>query len=246
MASRLTEESIMDSRTFVAFRRTLAAAASRRGVLAGLTGGLLATGLVSLPNDDADAKRKGKGRNKRNKNKNNGNNRNKNKNKNKKAKTRLVAYCSGAGEEEAALTAGEVRVAQTFTAIRSGELVKATIPVTSEADTETNFVLQVSPLDGEGFPTDEVLAESTTRIDAPPDVTDLNFELEFDFANPSSVEAGVDYALVLSRPTGFEFVWRAELGNPCGGGIFVSRDPEEPFEVFSEDADLLFETFVRS
>ncbi len=233
----------MDSRTFVAFRRSLAAAASRRGVLAGLTGGLLATGLVSLPNDDADAKRKGKGRNKRNKNKNNGNNRNKNKNKNKKAKTRLDANCSGAGEEEAAHTAGEVRVAQTFTAIRSGELVKATIPVTSELDTETNFVLQVSPLDSEGVPTDEVLAEATDRIGRAPAAVDV---LEFNFADPSSLEAGVDYALVLSRPTGFEFIWRADLDNLCGGRVFVSRNREEPFQEFSGVVDLLFETFVRS
>jgi hypothetical protein len=241
MKSRLAEELSMDSRTFVAFRRSLAAAASRRDVLAGLTGGLLAASIFSLA-DDAAARRKGKGRNKRNKNRNNG----KNNNKNKKAKIRLDATCSGAGEKGATHPAGEVRVAQTFTANRSGTLVKATIPVTSELDTETSFVLQLSPLDGEGFPTIEVLAESTTRIDAPPDVVDLNFELEFDFANPSSVEAGVAYALVLSRPTGFEFVWRAELGNPCGGRVFVSRDPEDPFEVFSEDADLLFETFVKS
>jgi hypothetical protein len=236
----------MDSRTFVALRRSLVAAASRRGVLSGLTGGLLATGIFSLA-DDAEARRKGNGRNKRNKNKNRNNGKNKNnKNENKKAKTRLDATCSGAGEEEAAHTAGEVRVAQTFTAIRRGELVKATIPVTSELDTETNFVLQLSPLDGEGIPTDEVLAESTTRIDAPPDVSDLNFVLEFDFADPFSVEAGVDYALVLSRPTGFEFVWRADLDNLCGGRVFVSRNPEETFQEFSGVVDLLFETFVRS
>jgi hypothetical protein len=242
MKSRLAEESTMDSRTFVAFRRSLVEAASRRGVLVGLTGGVLATGIVSLA-DDAEARRKGKRRNKRNNNKNKNNGKNKNNNKNKKAKIRLDATCPGAGEKGATHPAGEVRIAQTFTATRSGTLVKATIPVTSEADTETNFVLQVSPLDGEGAPTDEVLAEATVRIGRAPAAIDV---LEFDFADPASVEVGVDYALVMSRPTGFEFVWRAELGNPCDGRVFVSADSEDPFEIFSEDADLLFETFVKS
>lgn len=222
----------MDSRTFVAFRRSLAAAASRRGLLAGLAGVLLATGIVNS-DEDAEAKKR-KRRNKR---------KNRNKKTNEKPKTRLDANCSGAGEEEAAHTAGEVRVAQTFTAIRSGELVKATIPVTSELDTETNFVLQVSPLDSEGVPTDEVLAEATDRIGRASVAVDV---LEFNFADPSSLEAGVDYALVLSRPTGFEFIWRADLDNLCGGRVFVSRNPEEPFQEFSGVVDLLFETFVRS
>jgi hypothetical protein len=139
--------------------------------------------------------------------------------------------------------AGEVRLAQTFTAIRSGALVKVTLPLTNELDTAGDVELRLSPVDSSGLPTNEVLAKTSSTLDT---ASDEIAELEFSFADPISVQAGVDYALVLSRPAGDEFVWHGDEEGPCSGIVAFSLDQTAPFQGFGVDVNLGLTTFVRS
>jgi hypothetical protein len=220
----------MDARTFIAFRSSLT---SRRGALAHLGGGLLGAQALLLGNVDAEARKHRQQRKRKNRRQNKRNN----------AKTRLDATCAGSGATGVRHPAGEVRVAQTFTTRRSGPLVKATLPITNISGGAGEFVLRLSPVDSSGLPTNEVLAEATAAGDHP---LDAEVELEFAFADPFSVKAGNDYALVLTRRSADSFVWRADEGNPCAGAISFSPDQTAPFQDFNEDVDFVFATFVRS
>jgi hypothetical protein len=219
----------MEATRMDALLHTLKSVASRRGLIAGLTGGVLS--LPRVGREDADAS-KGKRKKRR-----------KNKSKRNKAKTRHDATCPGTGESSVRHAAGDRRLAQTFTAIRSGPLVKATLLITDLRNPAGDFVLRLSPVDDSGFPTNELLAESTTALGTS---SDEDVELEFAFADPFAVEAGVDYALVLARPVGDAFRWRGDLGNPCSGTVSFSLDQTGPFQSFNDDFDFIFATFVKS
>lgn len=210
---------------------SLKSALSRRGVLAGLTGGLLATGFVIRDEDDAEAKKKGK-RRKRGKNK---------KDKNK-PKIRVDATCPTSGGSGSS-NDGNVRFAQTFTALASGPLVKAELLVEKEAGSTGDFILRLSVVDGSGFPTNDVLAVSVAADASVPDGVST---VTFSFASPATVVAGTEYALVLTRPGGDFIGAFGQTGNPCAGQRFFSPDQKQPFQLDSSGFDLGFTTFVRS
>jgi hypothetical protein len=212
--------------------QSLKSAISRRGLLAGLSGGLLATRSAAHGGDEAAARKRRKRRKKRKRSDK------------KRAVTRADASCPGpsAGIIPIA-SSGEFRFAQTFTAGRSGELVRAEIEILRNTATAGDFILRLAPLDSEGVPTNTVLAESSVRgAEAPEDPATVSFS----FADPASVEAGITYALVLTRPGGDRFGWAVEAAAGCPGERFRSVDQSAPFETQGSGLGFVFTTFVRS
>jgi hypothetical protein len=229
----------MDTTHLAALRRSLAAAASRRGLLAGLSGGVFASGLFGPGVDDVAAKRSGDRRRKRKRQA-----RRKRRKGQNQPVTRVDATCAGS-EVGVLVTATEnERLAQTFTALASGPLVRAEVLINKPADSVGAFVLRLSPVaqSGEVFPpTNDVLAETSIANDAVPEGESV---VAFAFANPFSVIAGTTYGLVLTRPGGESFAWVGGEGNPCAGASFASQDQTGSF--IDLGADLIFTTFVRS
>jgi hypothetical protein len=214
----------MCSDHFTALRHRLASASSRRGLLGGLAAGLLMADPVG-----AAAKRKVK-RKKRNKKKD-------------RIRTRADALCAESTGSSVALPSPDARVAQTFTAIRSGTLVRVEVEISNSAGTVGDYFLQVAPVDAFGVPTNEVLADAAVASEAVPDGIS---RVDFPFPQPPKVVAGDRYAVVLSRPeVGPQ--WSGRSGDGCPGGrAFVSDDLTAPFRSLSLSFDFIFTTFVRS
>jgi hypothetical protein len=231
MSEVTDEEFPMETPRLAALTRFFSVAASRRGMLAGLTGGLLATGVISLDEDDAEARKKDKRRKKR-------------KNKNTKPKAKVDAFCAGlTGSSGMSIGSPEARLAQTFTALRSGQLVRAEVQISELSDVSGDFLLHVAAVDDSGVPTNELLASAMV---ADQDVPDGTSTVAFVFSNPATVEAGTQYALILTRPGAESLLWVGDRGNPCGGRTFDSNSQTVPFEPFAADIDVIFTTFVRS
>ncbi len=226
----------MNSTQHAALLRSITGLASRRGIIAGLASGLLATGIVADNVDEAEARKKGKRKNKKRKNK-------KNKNRQDDPKVRVDATCPNLGSIISSVTDGNFRFAQTFFAVRSGPLVTAVILSNKEPGSDGDFVLRLSPVDASGVPTNEVLAEaSIASADAPDGVSTFTFA----FSNPAPVVAGTEYALVLTRPGGTFVAWVGQSSAPCSGQRFFSNDQEKPFQPDPSGFDLAFTTFVKS
>lgn len=215
-----------------ALRRSLSALASRRGILGGLTGGLIAA--VPLDREDgALAKKNGKKKRKK-------------KRKNKKQDrpvTRADATCPGPPDGVGGQVSGDSRLAQTFTALRTGRLVRAEIPIVKFAGSLADYILQLANVDAFGVPSNEVLAvTSIANVDVP----DGESTIALTFANAAVVEEGTQYALVLTRPGSDNLIWQNRFGDLCPGRTFVSPNTTDPFAPVSADADFLFTTFVQS
>jgi hypothetical protein len=223
--------------------RALTPVASRRGLLATLTGGAL----TALPLGVAGAKPKhGKRRHKHKR---------KHKQKHKQGVVplppapptpvvRVDATCTGSGQRFIATTNGNARAAQTFVALTSGWLVSTEIPTVKEPGSNGDYILRLSPVDNSGVPTNVVLAESSV---ANASVPDGESTLTFTFANPASLLVGTQYALLLTRPGDGPLAWAGQLDNPCQGRAFESPDQTAPFGgEGAEFLDLFFTTFVLS
>jgi hypothetical protein len=222
----------MDISHFAAFRQSLTLVASRRGVLAGLSG-LLAASPLALGGDESLARRRRKRRKKR-----------KNKKDKKRAVTRADASCPGPSDDLIPITpSGDVRLAQTFSAARSGELVRAELEFVRLDATNGDFVLRLAPVDGAGVPSNTVLAETSVANAAVPEGES---PVAFTFADPASVDAGTEYTLVLTRPGGDRFSWAVEAADGCPGQRFSSDDQSAPFEIAGGNRGFVYTTFVRS
>jgi hypothetical protein len=217
-----------------ALLRSMPGLASRRGIIAGLASGLVATGIVVANVDEAEARKKRK-RNRKRKNK-------KDRKGNNPPTTRADATCSGPPDFGLSNPEGNIRFAQTFTALATGPLVSAELQLNKREGSTGDYILRLSPVDGAGIPTDEVLAEtSVANADVPaggPIVT-------FTFADPFSVKAGADYALVMTRTEG-DVGWFALGNNSCSGRAFQSNSQAGPFFESSDSDDFIFTTFVTS
>ena len=206
------------------------AAPPRRSVLLGLAG--LAASALAINPDGISAK---KGR--------------KHKKRKKRGGPRDVpqtledAQCLQPNNGVAVESEPDGRIAQTFTAIRSGELVRADLLLTIPTGSPDDFVLHLAPLDAFGFPTNQVLA--ATSLAAEPSPTGDATVQMFTFQQPASVVAGTTYALVLSRPEVGVEAWQGHFGNACPGRAFTSIDRTAPFTKVGFAADLIFATFVR-
>ena len=206
---------------------------SRRSLFAGLTGGLLMALPLALGTEDAAAKKKGK----------------KHKKKHKKQPAtpqaptiKSDAVCPGPTNDAYAIGGVDWRLAQTFTALTSGSLVKAELLLSEPAGSLGDYVLRIAPADGAGIPTNIILAE-TAVLDI--NVPNGKSTVSFTFANPASVVAGNSYALVLTRPGSDKLVWLGHIGNSCAGTTYFSESQFGQF-VAVGNIDLIFETFVNS
>jgi hypothetical protein len=239
----------MDANCFVALLRALTGGASRRGLLAGLVGGVLTASPFGLGGEKVSARRNGQHQRRR-----------KQQARRKKRKqghggnqqppspppppppapvVRADARCIGNSDIDFGVIENG-RQAQTFTALSSGALVRAELTIAKDEDALDEWFLRLSPVDSTGVPTSDVLAETSV-----PDTSvaiGTSAPVAFDFANPFPVVAGTTYALVLTR--GEFFRWAARDGNPCQGAGFASSDQTAPFNDVHND--FVFRTFVAS
>jgi hypothetical protein len=226
----------MDMMQFDTLIHSFTTAASRRGALGALSGGLLAAGPLVRLTSDSEARKRGKRKRRKNK-----------KGKKQKSKTIVDATCSGPFNIGFKRDSGTARFAQTFTAIASGALVKAEFDLAKDTGSEGDYILRLSSVDGKGVPTNDVLAETTV---ANADVPAQFVTVPFTFTDPFPVEAGKAYALVLTRPGG-QLQLDGNRNNPCSGQAFVSEDQTAPFNKVEVDGfdfviDFIVTTFIRS
>jgi hypothetical protein len=217
--------------------RSLGEAPSRRGLLTGLSATALALAATRLP-IAVEAKKAKKKKHKKKKHK-------------KQSATpqtpatpvtKADAVCPGPTNDAYAIGGVDWRLAQTFTALTSGSLVKAELLLSEPAGSLGDYVLRIAPADGAGIPTNIILAE-TAVLDI--DVPNGKSTVSFTFANPASVVAGNSYALVLTRAGSDKLVWLGHIGNSCTGTTYFSESQFGQF-VAVGNIDLIFETFVNS
>lgn len=230
----------MKTYSFRDLYQAFAEALSRRGLLTVLSGGLLITSAFPLDINEAIARGHGKHRKKR-----------KRRSRHKRRRpqlpvapvTRVDATCGGVRQGFNADVGGNTRLAQTFSALASGPLVRADIPISKDAGPEADYILRISPVDGAGVPGNAVLAETRTPSTNLPLGESV---VTFTFASPAPVTAGATYALVLTRPGGNKVAWIGQnIGNVCSSQSFFSPDQTAPFDAQGEN-DLFFTTFVTS
>jgi hypothetical protein len=135
------------------------------------------------------------------------------------------------------------RLAETFTALNTGQLTRAQIAIDKGGSTTGDFVIDVRSLDGAGAPTEYVLA-STAVLDS--SVPNGNSNLTGTFSAPASIVAGQRYALVLSRPGGGQWAVKTNQNNPCPDGQeFVSSGAGVAWTATGAGAyDAVFAVFV--
>jgi hypothetical protein len=144
------------------------------------------------------------------------------------------------------VTNGDNRFAQTFTAGLSGNVTAAELRITKNVpDGPGDYVLGINEVDGSGSPTNNVLATTTIPETSVPGGS-INLPVTAQFAQPATVVAGQQYALVVSRPGsggfGLRLQGRSDV-NPCPGSLFLSNGQVNPF--MDIGADLIFTTFVE-
>lgn len=207
--------------------RQLLSFTSRRSLLAAATAGLLAALPFANGGTGSEAKKKAK---------------RKKKGKNKKSQTSITAACSGTAFR--INTGGERRLAQPFVAQVSGPLVKVTLELDQRpTDGAGDYILRLSPVDDESVPTNQVLAESVvpgSRVAEGPST------VNFDFAEPFAVKAGIEYALVLARPDSEQFAWGGDLGDRCAGHLLFSPDQTGAFFPFDPAVEVRFTAVVKT
>jgi hypothetical protein len=225
----------MNPKQHTALLRSMAGLASRRGIIASLASGLVATGFHAFNVDDAEAKKKGKRKNKKRKNK-----------KNDRAVTRADATCSVVETTGFEVNPNQ-RLAQTFTAGANGPLVRAELLIAKSQGSVGDYFLQLGTVDPFGLPTNEVSASTSVENS---NVPDGESTVIFTFPTPFPVVEGTRYALVLTRTGPDLFSWRGTGDDPCAGQAFTSPDLTAPFVPFGSsatfDRDFVFTTFVRS
>ena len=209
-------------------REALAPFASRRHAVTLAVAGLLAV-VRPGPQEDATAKKR-KHRRKRRKHRND-----------PQSTPRLAASCSIAETLNFGLVAPQ-RLAQTFTAAASGNLIRAELAIEKEADSLGDYFLHLAPVDNFGVPTNDVLAVAPVTNQAVPAGTST---VSFSFPSPAALTAGVQFALVLNRSGTDLMGWRGVTGDQCGGLSFKSANQTAPFTSFGEGLDLIFRAFVR-
>jgi hypothetical protein len=242
----------VDTPHLAALVRSLREASSRRGLLGGLAATALAPAALCLPGE-AEAKKKRKNRKKKRKKQN-------------VAVPAPVATAppptvppappppdpvetADAACPAAARTAthsGSRRFAQTFRALRSGQLIRASFVLTFNGE-DAAFDLEIREVDAAGAPSSGVLASihisgvPRTGLDDPPLTVGGVFG-----SSAATVVAGQRYALVVTEASGQKFsVQTNSSTNECAeGNLFFDLFATGNFTSIA-DADLVFATFVK-
>jgi hypothetical protein len=222
----------MNSNSFGDLHQALTEALSRRGLLAVLSGALLTVPAFPLDISVTNARGHGKHRQKR-----------KRRTRRTKRQPDPPLPPGPINTGGFLITTGDQRIAQTFTALRTGPLVQAAVEILKGPGSTGDYILRLGTVDAAGVPTNEVLAASVV---ADRFVTDVFSTLTFDFANPATVVAGTEYALVLTRPGSTQLEAIGTFDNPCAGRAFSSPSQTAPFVEDDEGFDMTFTTFVAS
>lgn len=214
--------------------RSLTTSVARRGVLGAIAGGLLAARLLAGSGADSEAKkkrrRKRKGR--------------KHRKRIDSTEERVDAFCPGPSDNTGLFPFdNDALMAQTFTAFRSGRLVRAELLIFADSTGSADLTLQLRDINASGVPTSKVLGE-TTVISS--DVPSGENTIVFSFADPPSVSADREYALVLSARGPRSVSWKGHRDDSCDGRAFLSEPSGTPFEPQVDDLDVIFTTFVQS
>jgi hypothetical protein len=125
------------------------------------------------------------------------------------------ASCPGTPDGEAGMSADQLR-AQTFTALHTGTVTRAEMPIDKLSD-GANFQFQVLNTDLAGTPVDQVLGSATIADAAVPNGVST---LAGTFQSPAPVVAGHQYALTIARPGDTNYGVPLILGDPCPGVQF--------------------------
>ncbi len=152
------------------------------------------------------------------------------------------AACPAAGGSPFGTATPEARFAQTFTPMRTGQLVTAQTTIIKVAGSVGDYVATINTVGANGVPTNTVLA-TTSLPNA--NVAEGEAVASFTFPTPANVVAGTPLALVLSR-TGGQLTLRGATTNPCLGAAFDSPSQTAPFQASGAAIDFDFKTFVRA
>jgi hypothetical protein len=240
----------MDCHHFDALIRPLGTA-SRRSLVHAFASGLVACSSWALGISSVDAKNK------------HGKNKNKKRKKNKTATSEPAITPSPPPPSDPVTTtdaacdllwwgalAGDRRYAQTFRALRSGQLTSASFGLTYN-EAGVSFELAVREIDPEGQP-GYVLARTTianvpaTNVGVPPLDNIPVRTITGVFATPATVVVGQVYALTLTGTSRYSFTIQAASDNPCPDGtLFTDREADGAFHS-QVPWDLAYSTFVTS
>jgi hypothetical protein len=149
--------------------------------------------------------------------------------------------CTGPVEGEIG-GSGDARIAQTFRAKHSGKLTVAQVSVRKDANTDHDYILEISPTDIAGKPTDSPMALQAVPESSVP--TGQSSTVKAHFSSPATVVAGTEYALIVTRP-GSGIVADGRTPDTCAGNAFLSNGQTGEFSV-EFNFDLLYSTFVSA
>jgi hypothetical protein len=131
-------------------------------------------------------------------------------------------------------------MAQTFTAQNSGELTSAQVEVYEDPNSSNDYVLAIHAVDASEVPTNTVLASATV----PDPTASGDMTITGTFADPATVEAGQQYALVV-RKLGPDYLGLGiRVGDDCPGKVHLSGSETDPFTDGLSNEDLVFATSV--
>jgi hypothetical protein len=193
-----------------------------------LAGSALSTSLLAPLAGGVDAGRNQKKRRKK-----------KRKNKQPDLQVRADATCPPP-QDDAFPVGSLARLAQSFTAGISGDLVRVELELDNRDVSDITYVVRLASLI-DGRPGDDALATAHVSATTVPDeVTTVSFA----FPSPARIVAGTPYALVLSIDGASNFTWAHRSGNACAGRSFLAEGLFAPFEP-RNDRDFVFTTFVQ-
>lgn len=145
----------------------------------------------------------------------------------------IVTNSIGAGD-------GWNRVAQSFLALRTGQLTSASVLLQSNDD-GMDFDVEIRTVNQFGAP--DALLGGTTISDVPATVFPGPRRLAATFPTPIPVVAGTRYALVITKGANADFV--AVAGNPCADGNSFYGDVGGSYFP-APNVDMHFETVVTA
>ncbi len=132
------------------------------------------------------------------------------------------------------------RMAQTFTAQNSGELTSAQLEVYEDPSSSNDYVLAIHAVDASDVPTNTVLASATV----PDPTASGDMTITGNFADPATVEAGQQYALVVKKLGPDYLGLGIRVGDDCPGKVHLSGSGTDPFTDGLSNEDLVFATYV--
>lgn len=226
-AHPIVEEASVDMDPCNAFTTRPASYVTRRRNLVGLLGLIGMVHTVSSDNAAAGKKKR------------------KRKRKHKKPTTpppvaRADATCIATGGYS-----NKVRLAQTFRALRSGQLTSATVFLRRNV-AGNDFDVEIWSVDQTNAPGD-VLAGITIANVPVLALADPPRRLTATFSTPATVTAGLRYALVIAGAEPGTYSLELGPNNPCPDGIsFYGDTPNGPLVASITGTDIHFETIVTA